>query len=57
MRRLRVRLTIHRFEAAGLTWPLPDNITDAVLEARLFAAGIAIRGSASSTAPGKAGCR
>ena len=32
-----VRLTIHRFEAAGLTWPLPDDITDAVLEARLFA--------------------
>jgi hypothetical protein len=32
-----VRLTIHRFEAAGLSWPLPDDITDAVLEARLFA--------------------
>ena len=32
-----VRLTIHRLEAAGLTWPLPDDITDAVLEARLFA--------------------
>jgi hypothetical protein len=32
-----VRLTIHRFEAAGLTWPLPDDMTDAVLEARLFA--------------------
>ncbi|MGY3134108.1 hypothetical protein ACVWZM_004790 [Bradyrhizobium sp. USDA 4501] len=32
-----VRLTIHRFEAAGLTWPLPDDITDAALEARLFA--------------------
>ncbi|WP_456779909.1 helix-turn-helix domain-containing protein [Bradyrhizobium sp. USDA 3315] len=26
-----VRLTIHRFEAAGLTWPLPDDITDAAL--------------------------
>ena len=26
-----VRLTTHRFEAAGLTWPLPDDITDAVL--------------------------
>src|ERR1700693_811690 len=32
-----VRLTIHRFEAAGLSWPLPDDITDTVLEARLFA--------------------
>jgi transposase len=32
-----VRLTIRRFEAAGLTWPLPDGVTDAVLDARLFA--------------------
>src|SRR6201997_5233199 len=32
-----VRLTIRRFEAAGLTWPLPDDMTDAVLEERLFA--------------------
>jgi transposase len=32
-----VRLTIRRFEAAGLTWPLPDDTTDAALEARLFA--------------------
>lgn len=32
-----VRLTIRRFEAAGLTWPLPDAVTDAVLESRLFA--------------------
>jgi transposase len=32
-----VRLTVRRFEAAGLTWPLPDDVTDAVLEARLFA--------------------
>jgi transposase len=31
-----VRLTIRRFETAGLTWPLPDDMTDAVLEARLF---------------------
>ncbi|MDA9392519.1 hypothetical protein WN73_18460 [Bradyrhizobium sp. CCBAU 45394] len=23
-----VRLTIRRFEAAGLTWPLPDDVTD-----------------------------
>src|SRR6266702_909044 len=32
-----VRLMIRRFEAAGLTWPLPDDITDTELEARLFA--------------------
>jgi hypothetical protein len=32
-----VRLTIRRFEASGLTWPLPDNVTDTVLEARLYA--------------------
>ncbi|KYK49930.1 hypothetical protein A1D31_39390 [Bradyrhizobium liaoningense] len=31
-----VRLTVRRFEAAGLTWPLPDDVTDTVLEARLF---------------------
>jgi len=32
-----VRLTIRRFEATGLTWPLADDITDTELEARLFA--------------------
>jgi hypothetical protein len=31
------RLTIRRFEAAGLSWPLPDGVTDTELEARLFA--------------------
>src|ERR1700736_3376477 len=29
-----VRLTIRRFEASGLSWALPDDVTDAVLEAR-----------------------
>src|SRR5260370_10330744 len=33
----RVRLTIRRFETAGLNWPLSDGITDTELEARLFA--------------------
>ena len=28
--------TIRRFQAAGLSWPLPDEMTDAALEARLF---------------------
>jgi transposase len=32
-----VRSTIRRFEAAGLTWPLTDDVTDTELEARLFA--------------------
>src|SRR3979409_1546716 len=32
-----VRLTIRRFEAAGLTWPLSDDITDTELGAPLFA--------------------
>jgi transposase len=32
-----VRATLKRFRAAGLSWPLPDEMTDVVLEARLFA--------------------
>src|ERR1700751_235328 len=32
-----VRLAVRRFEASGLTWPLPEDVSDAVLEARLFA--------------------
>jgi transposase len=31
-----VRTTIRRFQAAGLSWPLPDDMTDAALEVRLF---------------------
>jgi hypothetical protein len=30
-----VRATIRRFQAAGLSWPLPEEMTDAVLEAKL----------------------
>ena len=33
-----MRLTIRR-AAAGLAWPLPAEVTDTVLEARLFAGG------------------
>ncbi len=29
-----VRATIRRFQAAGLSWPLPEEMTDAVLEAK-----------------------
>jgi transposase len=32
-----VRLTLRRFEASGLSWPLTEDVTDAVLEQRLFA--------------------
>ena len=32
-----VLTTIKRFQAAGLIWPLPEELTDAALEARLFA--------------------
>ncbi|WP_316184812.1 helix-turn-helix domain-containing protein [Bradyrhizobium sp. SZCCHNRI1003] len=31
-----VRLTLRRFEASGLSWPLPEDVTDSDLEARLF---------------------
>ena len=31
-----VRETLKRLRAAGLDWPLPDEMTDAALEARLF---------------------
>src|ERR1700755_1413469 len=31
-----VRAIIRRFQAAGLSWPLPDEPTDAALEVRLF---------------------
>ena len=33
-----VRLTLKRLVAAGLGWPLSAEMTDAVLEARLFTA-------------------
>jgi Mn-dependent DtxR family transcriptional regulator len=32
-----VRETIRRFQAAGLSWLLPAELTDDALEARLFA--------------------
>jgi hypothetical protein len=33
-----VRTTVRRFQAAGLSWPLPEDLTDAVLEAKLSVA-------------------
>jgi transposase len=32
-----VRATLKRFRTAGLNWPLPEEMTDTALEARLFA--------------------
>src|ERR1700693_5619041 len=46
-----VRLTIRRFEATGLTWPLPDDVTDAVLEAKLFAGAGTKQGHRRHTEP------
>ena len=47
-----VRTTIRRFQAAGLSWPLPDEMTDAALEARLFPdAGTKASGGRSSPRP------
>ena len=34
-----VRLTLKRLAAAGLSWPLPAELTDAALEAQLFTGG------------------
>jgi hypothetical protein len=31
-----VRETLKRFAVAGLVWPLPDDVTDTALEARLY---------------------
>ena len=31
-----VRVTLERLAAAGLSWPLPEPLSDAVLEARLY---------------------
>jgi transposase len=31
-----VRETLKRFEVARLVWPLPDDVTDTALEARLY---------------------
>jgi transposase-like protein len=35
-----VRLTIRRLEAAGLSWPLPADMTDSALEQRLFTSAV-----------------
>src|ERR1700726_2612491 len=50
-----VRLSVCRFAAAGLTWPLADDVTDAVLEARLFAGAGTKRGHRRHAEPDWAG--
>jgi hypothetical protein len=39
---------ISRFQAAGLSWPLPEELTDAALEARLLAKAGTKAGSSAS---------
>jgi transposase len=46
-----VRLTLQRVAAAGLGWPLPAEITDAMLEARLFGAVGTKQGHRRQTEP------
>ena len=46
-----VRLTLKRLTAAGLGWPLPAELTDAALEARLFTAAGKKQGHRRRTEP------
>ncbi|MBK1693106.1 IS21 family transposase, partial [Ectothiorhodospira mobilis] len=42
---------LKRAQVAGLTWPLPGDLTDAVLEERLFARNGAPRGTRRRAEP------
>ena len=46
-----VRLTLQRAAEAGLIWPLPDDLTDAVLEERLYGAAGTKQGHRRLTEP------
>jgi transposase len=46
-----VRMTLNRFRAAGLSWPLPQELTDAALEAKLFGAAGTKQGYRRQTEP------
>ena len=46
-----VRLTVQRLAAAGLDWPVPAELTDTALEARLFTAVGTKRGHRRHTEP------
>ena len=54
MARSTVRETLKRTEGAGLSWPLPEDMSDGALEAALYpadAANAAIGGSKNRTGP------
>ena len=44
MARSTVRETLKRADGAGLSWPLPDDMTDGALEAALYASRRSKRG-------------
>src|SRR5580658_5543962 len=46
-----VRLTLKRLAAAGLSWPLPADMTDPVLEGQLFTAAGKKQGHRRRTEP------
>src|ERR1700693_159878 len=46
-----VRLTLKRLASAGLSWPLPAEMTDSALEAALFAAAGTKQGHRRHTEP------
>jgi transposase len=46
-----VRLTLKRLTVAGLSWPLPAELTDAALEEQLFTAAGKNRATAAAPSP------
>src|SRR5215212_5048784 len=48
------RLCLDRLAAAGLTWPLPETLTDGALEALLFAGAGAMAGQRRKAEPDRA---
>ena len=46
-----VRLTLQRLSTAGLSWPLPAELTDAALEGRLFTAAGTKQGHPANQSP------
>ena len=55
MARSTVRETLKRAETAGLTWPLPEDMNDAALEAALYASRRSKRGHRRIEEPDWAG--
>src|SRR5947208_6628612 len=48
-----VRVTRKRFQTAGLSWPLPEELTDAALEAKRFADACTKQGHRREVEPGR----